>query len=65
MADFFRILTPIAVMAVFVVLVLGIVNMLRRGGSNRSQNLMRWRVILKFVAIVVMMAGLYFVQRGN
>jgi hypothetical protein len=65
MADFFRILTPIAILAVFAVLVLGIVNMLRRGGSNRSQNLMRWRVILQFVAIVVMMAGLYFASRGN
>jgi hypothetical protein len=65
MADFFRILTPIVILAVFVVLVLGIVNMLRRGGGNRSQALMRWRVILQFAAIVVMMAGLYFASRGN
>lgn len=65
MTDFFRILTPIAMVAVAVVLVLGILNMLRRGGGNRSQMLMRWRVILQFVAIVVMMTGLYFASRGN
>jgi hypothetical protein len=29
--------------------------MMRGGPGNRSQTLMRWRVILQFVAIVVMM----------
>jgi hypothetical protein len=63
MNGFFAYLTPIAILAVFAVLVLGILNMLRRGGANRSQTLMRWRVILQFVAIVVMMTGLYFASR--
>jgi hypothetical protein len=54
---------PIAIGAVAVVLVLGLVNMMRGGSSNRSQQLMRWRVILQFVAIVVMMTALYFSSR--
>jgi hypothetical protein len=56
-------LAPVAVGAVAVVLVLGLVNMMRGGSSNRSQRLMRWRVILQFVAIVVMMTALYFSSR--
>jgi hypothetical protein len=56
-------LAPIAVGAVALVLVLGLVNMMRGGSGNRSQTLMRWRVILQFVAIVVMMTALYFGTR--
>jgi hypothetical protein len=54
---------PIAIGAVAVVLVLGLVNMLRGGSPNTSQNLMRWRVILQFVAIVVIMATIWFMGR--
>ena len=53
----------IAVGAVFVVLLLGLLNMFRGGSSNTSQKLMRWRVGLQFVAIVVLMLGLYLSQR--
>ncbi len=59
---FFDYLVPLAVGAVAVVLLLGLWNMLRGGSANRSQNLMRWRVILQFVAIIVMLAGLWYVQ---
>lgn len=45
----------IAIGAVFVVLLMGLVNMMKGGNSNRSQKLMRWRVILQFVAIVLIM----------
>jgi hypothetical protein len=48
---------------VAVVLVLGLVNMMRGGSGNRSQLLMRWRVMLQFTAIVVVMAALYFSSR--
>lgn len=44
-----------AVLAVACVLVLGLVNMLRGGSPNRSQTLMRWRVVLQFLAIVIIM----------
>jgi hypothetical protein len=49
------ILVPIAVAAVAVVLLLGLVNMMRGGSPNRSQQLMRLRVLLQFVAIIITM----------
>jgi Hypoxia induced protein conserved region len=48
-------IVPIAVAAVAVVLLLGLLNMMRGGSPNRSQLLMRWRVGLQFVAIVIIM----------
>jgi hypothetical protein len=53
----------VAVGAVLVVLLMGLVNMFRGGSSNTSQNLMRWRVGLQFVAIIILMLGLYLSQR--
>jgi hypothetical protein len=53
----------IAVGAVLVVLLMGLVNMFRGGSSNTSQKLMRWRVGLQFLAIIVLMASLYISQR--
>ncbi|TLP46794.1 MULTISPECIES: twin transmembrane helix small protein [Cohaesibacter] len=52
-------LVPIALIAVAIVLGLGLYNMLRGGSPSRSQSLMRWRVILQFVAIILVMASLY------
>ena len=49
----------IAIGAVALVLLLGLVNMLRQGAGNRSQMLMRWRVGLQFVAIVVIVIVLW------
>jgi Hypoxia induced protein conserved region len=54
---------PIAIGAVAVVLVLGLVNMMRGGSPNRSQTLMRWRVLLQFIAIVVIMLTVWVMQR--
>ena len=49
----------IAVGAVAVVLVLGLINMMRGGSANTSQKFMRWRVGLQFVAIIVIMGVLW------
>ena len=49
------IILPIAVAAVAVVLLLGLLNMMRGGSPNRSQKLMQLRVLLQFVAIVITM----------
>jgi hypothetical protein len=49
----------LALSAVGVVLFLGLGNMTRGGSPNMSQNLMRWRVGLQFVAIVVLMLIVY------
>jgi hypothetical protein len=64
MADFFaRYLVPIAIGVVAIVLVLGLANMLRGGSPNTSQRLMRWRVVLQFVAIVIIMTTIWLMQR--
>jgi len=56
MASFLSmIVLPVAVGAVALVLLMGLVNMMRGGSPNRSQTLMRWRVLLQFVAIVITM----------
>ncbi len=49
----------VALAAVFLVLVLGLWNMLRGGSPNRSQTLMRWRVGLQFLAIVIVLAVIW------
>jgi hypothetical protein len=49
------VLLPIMVAAVAIVLLLGLINMMRGGSPSRSQNLMRLRVLLQFVAIVITM----------
>ena len=57
------IILPIAVGAVAVVLLLGLFNMMRGGSPDRSQKLMRWRVVLQFVAIVITMATVWAMGR--
>ncbi len=56
-------LLPIAVAAVAIVLLLGLLNMMRGGSPNTSQRLMRLRVLLQFVAIVVAMAAIWAMGR--
>jgi hypothetical protein len=55
-----RFLLPFALAAVVIVLGLGLWNMLRGGSANLSQRLMRWRVILQLVALIIVMAVIYF-----
>ena len=63
MDSLFSYLGPIAVLVVLCVLLAGLWNMLRGGPANRSQQLMRWRVGLQFLAIIILMTGLYFASR--
>ena len=58
-----KILIPIAVAAVTVVLLMGLINMMRGGNPNRSQKLMQMRVLLQFVAIVIAMAAVWALGR--
>ena len=55
-------MVTIAILAVAGVLVLGLVNMLRGGSPSRSQNLMRLRVVLQFLALIVIMSVVW--RRG-
>ncbi len=57
-------LVPVAIGAVFIVLVMGLWNMMRGGSPNRSQTLMRWRVLLQFVAVCVIMGAIWFSQNS-
>jgi hypothetical protein len=52
------VLVAIAVLAVFLALVLGFLNLSRLGSGQRSQQLMRWRVGLQVVAIAVVVVVL-------
>jgi len=54
---------PIAIGAVAVVLLLGLINMMRGGSGNTSQKLMRLRVLLQFVAIVIIMFTIWMISK--
>ena len=54
---------PIAVAAVALVLLLGLINLMRGGSANLSQKLMRWRVALQFLAIVITMLTVWAMGR--
>ena len=56
-------LVPIAIIAVAVVLAFGLANMMRGGSPHTSQNLMRLRVLLQFVAIIVIMLTIWAMGR--
>jgi hypothetical protein len=58
-----KILLPIAIAAVALVLLMGLVNMMRGGSPNTSQKLMRMRVLLQFVAIVITMLTVWAMGR--
>ena len=61
--DVFEKLVPVALAAVAIVLLLGLWNMMRGGSSSRSQTLMRWRVVLQFIAIVIIMGAIWAMGR--
>ena len=54
---------PLAVGAVAIVLLLGLANMMRGGSPTTSQKLMRLRVLLQFVAVVVIMLTVWAMGR--
>jgi len=60
---FYYALVPIADIAVAVVLVFGLVNMMRGGSPQTSQKLMRLRVLMQFVAIIVIMIAIWAMGR--
>jgi hypothetical protein len=58
-----KFILPVALAAVAFVLLLGLINMMRGGSPNTSQRLMRLRVLLQFVAIVIIMITLWMMGR--
>lgn len=57
------VVVPISIAAVAVVLVLGLFNMMRGGSPNTSQRLMRLRVLLQFIAVVLIMLTMWAIGR--
>ena len=63
MSDFLsHIMVPIAIGAVAVVLLLGLINMMRGGSPHLSQRLMRLRVLMQFIAIIVIMLTIWIMH---
>jgi Hypoxia induced protein conserved region len=56
-------IVPLAIAAVAIVLALGLYNMLRGGSPNLSQKLMRWRVVLQFIAIIIIMLTVWAMRQ--
>ena len=54
----------VLLLVVAVILGMGLLNMARGGSMNRSQTLMRYRVAAQFVAVIAMVAALFFFGRG-
>ena len=58
-------ITVLACLVVAGILFAGLWNMFKGGDPNRSQMLMRARVIAQFVALVVLLGALYFFGQGH
>ena len=60
--DFFDVALPVALLAVFLTLCVGIYSLFRGGEFARSHSnkLMRLRVALQFVAVLVLMGALWW-----
>lgn len=63
--SFWQIAALVVAGLVAVVLVLGLINLMRGGPGSTSQKLMRARIMLQLLAIILVMAALYFASRGN
>jgi hypothetical protein len=60
-----NIIVLLAVGAVAVILFMGLWNMFKGQDQNRSQMLMRARVIAQAIALVILLGALYFFGRGS
>jgi hypothetical protein len=58
-------ITVAACLAVASILFMGLWNMFKGGDANRSQMLMRARVIAQFVALIVLLGALFLFGRGS
>jgi len=60
-------LVGVAIFVVFVVLCLGLYTMMKGGdtAATYSNKLMRLRVVAQFIAIILIMAVLFFSQSGQ
>ncbi|KAA0971657.1 twin transmembrane helix small protein [Aureimonas fodinaquatilis] len=62
MSSFLTYLAFAVMIAVAVVLLAGLRNMMMGGPGNRSQKLMRLRVMLQAIAVIIIVGALYFAR---
>ena len=60
MGFFFKILAFLVMIGVVIALGMGLRNMMKGGDANRSNKLMQLRVLLQAIAVVLIVAALYF-----
>ena len=62
---FYYILIPVSIAAVTLVLATGLYSMMKGGEFNRrySNKLMRLRILLQFIAILIIMLAVYLASR--
>ncbi|MGU3573926.1 twin transmembrane helix small protein [Brucellaceae bacterium C25G] len=65
MDSLFRYAAMIAMAAVAFVLFLGLRNLMRGGDGNYSNKMMQLRIILQFVALVLIVATIYISRQGG
>ncbi|MBB2972609.1 twin transmembrane helix small protein [Mesorhizobium sp. RMAD-H1] len=56
----FKIAAMVAIVAVAGVLLVGLRNMMRGGDGNFSNKMMQLRVLLQFIAVLLIVAAIYF-----
>ncbi len=66
MRDIFSLLIPVSLVAVLVALVFGLYALFKGGsfGRSYSNKLMRLRVLLQFIAVLVLVAAVYWRSRS-
>ena len=65
MSGGFIVLALIAMTAVAAVLLVGLRNTMRGGSGNFSNKMMQLRVLLQFIAVVIIVIGVYMARSGG
>jgi Hypoxia induced protein conserved region len=60
MSTLFNVLAIIVMLSVAAVLMVGLRNMMKAGDANFSNKMMQLRVLLQFVAVVLIVLAIYF-----
>lgn len=63
MDQVFYVLAIVAMAAVVIVLMRGLWNMMKGGDANTSNKLMQARVLLQFIALVLVLLTVYFMRK--
>jgi hypothetical protein len=64
MATAFNILAIVVMIGVVIVLMRGLLNLMRGGPGSKSNKLMQMRIILQFLALVLILLAVYFNRGG-